>query len=138
MLKLALLLIIGISTFSHAQNPGWVTDFGKGVQLARSQGKDVLIYFYGERCPYCLQMEEFVLGDPEVESFIRERFVVVSIDAGEERELDKKFGVLGTPYFVVYDPLRDKIILRIFGSRERDDFLSLLIKACKKSSLRRC
>ncbi len=138
MLRLLTLLIIGISIFSYAQNLGWVTDFKKGVEIAKAQGKDVLIYFYGEHCPYCLQMEEFVLGDPEVDSFIRERFVVVSIDAGEEKELDRKFGVFGTPYFVVYDPARDKIILKIFGSREREDFLSLLIKACKKSSLRRC
>jgi len=138
MLKLITLLTIGISIFSYAQNLGWVTDFYKGVQIARSEGKEVLIYFYGEHCPYCLQMEEFVLGDPEVDSFIRERFVVVSLDASKAGDLDRKFGVIGTPYFVVYDPKEDRIIMKIFGSRERDDFLSLLIKACKKSSLRRC
>ncbi len=138
MLAFLTLLIIGISAFSYSQTEGWVTDFDRGVELAKSQNKEVLIYFYGEHCPYCLQMEEFVLGDPEVDSYIRERFVVVSLNISEVHELDKKFGVIGTPYFVVYDPKRDKIVLRIFGSREREDFLNLLIKACKKSNLRRC
>ncbi len=133
-----MLLIVGASIFSYAQHTGWVTDFRKGVEIAKAQNKEVLIYFYGEHCPYCIQMEEFVLGDPEVDRFIRERFVVVSIDASKSEELNRRFGVFGTPYFVVYDPESDRIILKIFGSRERDDFLNLLIRACKKSSLRRC
>ena len=138
MLRFLTLLILGASILSYSQTPVWVTDFKKGVEIARSQGKEVLIYFYGEHCPYCIQMEEFVLGDPEVDGFISERFVVVSLDVSESAKLNRRFGVLGVPYFVVYDPKGDRIILRIFGSRERDDFLSLLMKACKKSSLRRC
>ncbi len=138
MLGLLSLLIIGISAFLYAQDGNWLTDFRKGVELAKAQGKEVLIYFYGEHCPYCWQMEEFVLGDPEVDRYIEERFVVVSLSADEAKDLDRRFNVFGTPYFVIYDPESDRIILRIFGSRERDDFLNLLIKACKKSSLRRC
>jgi thioredoxin-related protein len=138
MFRLLLVLIIGISAFSYSQNNGWVTDFRRGIELARSQGKEVLIYFYGEHCPYCIHMEEFVLGDPEVDSYIRERFVVVSLNSEEVPELSRRFNVFGTPYFVVYDPEGDRIVLRIFGSREREDFLNLLIRACKKSNLRRC
>lgn len=138
MFRLLVLLIIGISIFSYTRAGEWVTDFDEGVRLAKLQDKEILIYFYGEHCPYCVQMEEFVLGDPDVDSFISERFVVVSLDVSKVKDLDRKFGVFGTPYFVIYDPESDRILLKIFGSRERDDFLSLLIKACKKSSLRRC
>jgi len=136
MLRLLVALSLILSAFCKAGE--WVTDFQRGVELAKKEGKDMLIYFYGEHCPYCWQMEEFVLGDPEVDRFISERFVVVSLDAGKEKELDKKFNVFGTPYFVIYDPKSDRIVFRLFGSRERDDFLSLLMKACNKSSLRRC
>ena len=138
MLRRLILVIIGISAFSYSQVAGWVTDFAEGVRLAKSQGKEVLLYFYGDHCPYCLHMEEFVLGDPEVDSYIKERFVVVSLNIEDSVELDRKFNVFGTPYFVVYDPRSDRIVLRIFGSREREDFLNLLIKACKKTNLRRC
>lgn len=136
MLRLMLTLSLILSVFAGAGE--WVTDFNKGVELAKKKGKNMLIYFYGEHCPYCWQMEEFVLGDPEVDRFISERFVVVSLDADRERGLDRKFNVFGTPYFVIYDPKNDRIVFRLFGSRERDDFLSLLMKACDKSSLRRC
>lgn len=136
MLRLVLTLSLVLSVFAGAGE--WVTDFQRGVELAKREGKDVLIYFYGEHCPYCRQMEEFVLGDPEVDRFISERFVVVSLDAGKERELDRRFNVFGTPSFVIYDPESDRIVFRLFGSRERDDFLNLLMKVCKKSSLRRC
>ncbi len=138
MLRFVLALIIGISAFSYSQSQGWVSSFEEGIKLAKSQDKELLIYFYGEHCPYCIQMEEFVLGDPQVDNYIKERFVVVSLDIKSSHELDRKFGVIGTPYFVIYDPEHDKVLMKIFGSREREDFLSLLIKACKKSSLRRC
>ncbi|RLJ71441.1 thioredoxin-related protein [Hydrogenivirga caldilitoris] len=138
MLRILVLLIIGISTLSSAQVEGWVTDFKRGVELAKAQGKEVLLYFYGEHCPYCLQMEEFVLGDPDVDRYIRERFIVVSLNINSSEELNRKFGVYGTPHFVIYDPNYDRIVLSIFGSREREDFLNLLTRACKKTSLRRC
>ena len=131
-------LIISLSALYPLWAGEWVTDFNRGVELAKKNNKDVLIYFYGEYCPYCVQMEEFVLGDPEVDKYINERFVVVSVNINDAKELDHRFNAYGTPYFVVYDPKSDRIVLSIFGSREREDFLGLLIKACKKSNLRRC
>ncbi len=136
MLRLLTAIIVGVSALSYSQT--WVTSFELGVEIAKKYNKEILLYFYEEHCPYCVQMEEFVLGDPEVDRFIKERFVVVSVDMEKSRELNKKFMVIGTPYFVVYDPIADRILLKIFGSREKEDFLNLLSGACKKSYLRRC
>ncbi len=131
------LLVAVISTFT-ALGGTWVTDLQEGVKLAKLQKKKVFIYFHTDTCPYCLQMEEFVLGDPEVDGYMSERFVVVSLSATENRDIARRFGAFGVPYFVVYDPETERVIMRIYGSRDRDEFLNLLIKVCKKSSLRRC
>lgn len=138
MLRFLAFLVLVVSGLSYGKGPVWVTDFEKGIKMAKAQGKGVLVYFYGESCPYCSQMENFVLGDPEVESFVRERFVIVSLSLRESRDLAKRLGAVGVPYFVFYDPQGGNVILRVFGSRDRDDFLNLLIMACEKSHLRRC
>ncbi len=136
MLRAVLVAVLFVSVFVFAGN--WFTDFEKALDSAKKSGKKLFIYFYSDHCPYCLQMEEFVLGDPEVDSFINDNFVVLSVDVDKNRSLNRRFGVIGTPFFVIYDPRKDRVITRIFGSREKEVFLSLLTGVCKKSNLRRC
>lgn len=135
------LLPLLISALALASEGNWFTDFDRGMSKARAEGKDMIIYFYSDHCPYCWQMEEFVLGDPEIDRYINERYVFVSISVEDvPLEVDKKFNPIGTPYFVFYDPAQEKVLFEVFGSREREDFLNLLIQACKRSkiNLRRC
>ena len=130
---LAFLFFVGISLSQE-----WFTDFQKGSEVAKKKGKLVLIYFYAEHCPYCYQVEEFVFGDKDVEKFLRKNFVVVSIDYEEDEELSERFNVFGTPTFVIVEPGSGKVLKKIFGSVPKEQFMSLLIKVCNKSSLRRC
>ncbi len=117
----------------------WLSDFERAVQLAKEQDKKLLVYFSSDHCPYCWQMENYVLVDPEVEKYISDKFIIVSIEVEDmSEELEEKFNVFGTPYIVFYDPKRDKVISELFGSREADDFIAILKKICKKSNLRRC
>ncbi len=131
-------LLVAVMGLLTAFGGTWVTDLEKGINIARSDDKKVLIYFHTDTCPYCYQMEEFVLGDPEVDRYIGERFVVVSLSLNENRDIARRFGVFGVPYFVFYDPESGRVLMKIYGSRDRDDFLSLLSEVCKKSNLRRC
>ncbi len=134
-LFLALAILLSVA-FGQAV---WVSNFDRGVQLAKEKGKNLLIYFSSDHCPYCWQMENYVLVDPEVEKYISDKFIIVSIDVEDMPEsVEEKFDVFGTPYIVFYDPKRDKVISELFGSREAEDFIVILKKICKKSNLRRC
>jgi thioredoxin-related protein len=141
MLRYITALIIVFTGFVAGGEGHWFTDYKRGIDTARQEKKSMIIYFYSDHCPYCYQMEEFVLGDPEVDKVIRENYVFVSISVDEiPHDVDKKFNPIGTPLFVFYDPSSDRVLLEVFGSRERDDFLNLLIRVCQKSktNLRRC
>ncbi len=117
----------------------WYPDFRKGVEVAKREGKLVLVYFYEEGCNYCKYMEEVVFVEPEVSSLMDKAFVVVPVDTEDIPDyLDKRFRVYGTPTFFVYDPNRDKIILQIFGMQESDEFLELLREACSKVKVKSC
>ena len=130
---LSFLVFLGVSLSQE-----WFTDLQKGLEVAKKEGKLVLIYFYAEHCPYCYQVEEFVFGDPDVEKFLGKNFVVVSIDYGEDEKLSEKLHVFGTPTFVILDPKSGQVLKKIFGSVPKEQFMSMLTNVCNKSSLRRC
>lgn len=77
---------------------------------AAKQGKRLAILWDQRGCPYCLEMHRVNLADPEVNAYIRDRFLVVQLDlfgarevtdfdgqVMSERDLARKYGVAFTP-----------------------------------------
>ena len=134
--KLILFLLFATCYLFASQ---WYPDFRKGVEVAKKEGKLVLVYFYEEGCSYCRYMEEAVFVEPEVSSLMDKAFVVIPIDTENiPGYLDRRFRVYGTPSFFIYDPIRDKIVMQIFGMHESDEFLNLLKRACSKVRAKSC
>ncbi|RUM31927.1 MAG: thioredoxin [Aquifex sp.] len=130
------LLLVFLTFLSLLFSQEWFTKFDEGIKRAKEENKLALIYFYSDHCPYCHQVEEFVFGDEDVEKFLNKNFVVISVNINEE--LSEKFDVFGTPTFVIYDPIKGKVLAKFFGSLDAETFLSMLTKVCNKSSVRRC
>ncbi|HUR66676.1 MAG TPA: thioredoxin family protein [Chitinophagaceae bacterium] len=62
-------------------------DYKKAVQLAKEQGKPVLIDFTGWACVNCRRMEDKVWKDDTVDSLFRTKFIVVSLYVDEKKKL---------------------------------------------------
>lgn len=62
-------------------------DYQKAVQLAKEQDKPILIDFTGWACVNCRRMEENVWIDKDVESLMKDSFVVVSLYVDERQKL---------------------------------------------------
>ncbi len=91
-------------------------DFGRwyplpqAQALAQAHGRVVMVYFHSPHCPYCDQMNTFVLSDPAVSRLLEERFVVASVgtETPEGQELARRFRVPGTPTFVFLVPRKGR------------------------------
>lgn len=117
----------------------WYPDFREGVSVAKEEGKLVLVYFYENGCSYCKYMEEVVFIDPKVSSLMDRAFVVVPINVEDiPGYLDRRFRVIGTPTFFIYDPYKDEIVMQVLGLQETEQFLGLLTRACTKFGSKRC
>jgi thioredoxin-related protein len=109
------------------------------IQRALSENKLIAFYFKSQFCPYCSQVEDFVLYDEEVSKKLRNfLFVELDIRSKEGSKLARRFGVPGTPTFVIYDPKQDRVVSLIFGSRPKDDYLNVINRVCKLYSIKTC
>lgn len=104
--------------------------------LAKAHARLLLLYFHSPYCPYCDQMNTFVLSDPAVSRLLEERFVVASVgtETPEGQELARRFRVPGTPTFVFLAFRKGawEEVGRLFGSRPRAQFLEELRQMCRK------
>lgn len=70
-----------------------INDYEKGLQLAKAQGKPLLIDFTGWACVNCRKMEENVWPVPEIKEIIEKDYVLVSLYVDDRAKLpaDKAF-----------------------------------------------
>ncbi len=109
------------------------------IQRAVSENKLIAFYFKNQFCPYCSQVEDFVFYDEEVSKKLRNfLFVELDIRSEEGSKLARRFGVPGTPTFVIYDPKQNRVVSLIFGSRPKEDYLNVINRVCKLYRIKTC
>ena len=64
-------------------------DYEKALQLAKKEGKPLLIDFTGWACVNCRKMEENVWTQPEIKQLIEKNFVLVSLYVDDRKKLPK-------------------------------------------------
>ncbi|MDW8237521.1 MAG: thioredoxin family protein [Aquificaceae bacterium] len=111
----------------------WLSDVDSALKIASQEKRPIAFYFYNKNCVYCAQFEDFVLSQPQAKAAL-EPFVVVSVAlySDEGARYARKFGVVGTPSVVFYDPSQDKVVAKTFGNRPLGEFLKLITDVCKK------
>ena len=132
---LALAVFGGLPTHAEADFRRWYP-YAEALELGLEHGRPVLLYFRSDHCPYCEQMETFVLSAPDVEGLMEHCTVVASITLGRSSTaaLGQRWRVFGTPSFVFvrYQHGRWTEVERVFGSLPRDRFLEFLRRVCKE------
>ncbi len=112
---------------SHEREIAWFT--GSVEEAFRRAGeleKPVFLYWGAEWCPPCHRLKATIFRQPEFIAQSRQ-FVAVYLDGDTERAqaLGERFGVLGYPTVIVFDP-RGTEITRIPGGMELDRYLTVL------------
>lgn len=103
----------------------WSADIEASLQKAATSGQPVLLEFTAPWCVYCKRMEKTTFVDPNVVSYINQRFVAVRVDADQNKELVGDLGIKGLPAMLVVSP-ELKIIERIPGFQTPEALLTKL------------
>ncbi len=131
--------LIGIVMLVSIGFPLWFNKASEGLEYAQRENKPVAFYFYSNYCPYCAQMEEFVLSQEDVQKKL-ENFVVINLNIASDdgSKWARKLGVPGVPTLVFYNPKQEKVLGVLFGSRPRGEVLNTIQRICKMQNIKSC
>ncbi|MBF0544754.1 MAG: protein-disulfide reductase DsbD [Candidatus Riflebacteria bacterium] len=111
----------------------WYYDYDEARQVANSKNTPLFIDFRADWCPICKELEKSVFPDPIVSRF-SEKITFLKIDLSgnnpDEKELSKKYQVIGLPTLLFLKPSGEEIHhLRITGGIEAKDLAESLNEA---------
>lgn len=77
----------------------------EAMELAKAQGKPLLVDISAYWCPTCRKLDREVLSKEEVKSKIVEKYVFVRVDSEADgtRSIMKRYGVYGFPSLIITD-----------------------------------
>ncbi len=123
--------VVSDKEHTYVGNLVWLNSYEAGLEKAKQENKPVLLYFWATWCKYCRQMNEEVYPDPEVNSLLRERFVLVAVNIDKNKEVAQKYGVQYPPAEVFVDA-EGRVITSIFGFAPKDYLLQHMRAALAK------
>ena len=84
----------------------WYKSEKEGMEAAKNENKYVMIDFYADWCPACIELDKFTYTDKEVIKELKD-FTAVKIDATklspEIKSLFSKYGIVGLPAVIFMD-----------------------------------
>ena len=116
MKKAIVLTTLFALSLSLTAGEGWLTNIEKAKELAKKEGKTVLVEFTGsDWCPPCKALKKNVFDSKEFKAYAKKNLVLVELDfprdkskvtkdqAEYNREQAKAFAVRGYPTIILMD-----------------------------------
>ena len=102
-------------------------------RLAAAKGNYVMLDFYADWCISCKEMERFTFADAKVQAQLKDVVLLqadVTADSAADRALLKRFGLVGPPGIILFDPSGLEIkSFHVIGYQSSDKFLATLARA---------
>ena len=85
----------------------WFFSESQGLNIAKGEGKPVMIDFWAEWCSVCKKLEKNTLSDPgvieESKRFVNIKIDCTDVDNKNVKDLWKKYGIVGLPTIIFID-----------------------------------
>ncbi len=119
------------------QDSLWIRQFDRGLETALSTGKPILLDYYADWCPPCLELDKRTFSDPEVRK-LGQSFVMLKIDCSTDddncQRATERFEVVGWPTILFLDHRGHPIegVKWIGGFANKEQMLSLMRQALER------
>ena len=145
MKKLIVLTTLFALRLSLTAGEGWLTNIEKAKEVAKKEGKAVLVEFTGsDWCPPCKALKKNVFNSDEFKAYAKKHLVLVELDfprdkskvtkeqAAYNREQAKAFAVKGYPTVILMDAGGEELTKKVgFGRTSAEKYIAALSKAIK-------
>ncbi len=119
-------------------NSFWTHEYEAGIIAAKNSGKPLLIDFYADWCPPCIELDKRTFSSPEVRE-LSEQFVMMKIDCSFDDEncqkATKAYEVVGWPtvLFTYSNGKPMEGIHLVGGFADKEEMLDLMHRALEKA-----
>ncbi|CAA6814325.1 MAG: Unknown protein [uncultured Sulfurovum sp.] len=98
--------------------------YEQALELSKVNNKLIMLKLTADNCKYCVKMDNEVFTDNEVNAFVSENFIPVTINVDKE-EIPLEINQTITPTFVFINQ-EGKVVSKLPGSWNKKDFMDLL------------
>jgi thiol:disulfide interchange protein len=111
-------------TSHRAAEVHWETDWNRAFELARSEGKPVLVNFYADWCVWCKHLDSITFHDQKVAALLSDRVVTLGVNIdGDVQQIVREHRIEAPPTIVVFDSNGEELG-RILGYLPPTGFLT--------------
>jgi len=112
---------LAFANVAHAAESAWMTNYAQALELAKKDGKPVLVDFTGsDWCPWCIKLHNEIFETKEFKDWAAGKVVLVELDfprksaqaaelKKQNAELQKKYDIKGFPTVIVLNANGEKI-----------------------------
>jgi thioredoxin-related protein len=117
--------LIDDGNYTYISGMQWYNTYEKGLEVARTENKPMLVYGWAIWCKFCEKLHKEVYPDPRISSIFEEDFVLVAIDIDVNNEDANRFSMSFPPKLVFLSPTGERIT-EIPGYVPADTLLPIL------------
>lgn len=100
----------------------WHSSLPDGLELARKEGKPLMVDFYSDRCKWCAVLDQKTYSDPKVKALSGE-FIPVKVDVGKDYGTANKYRITGLPT-ILFINSAGEVIHKVIGFKPAGPFLA--------------
>lgn len=103
----------------------WAMTFEDAVVKAGKENKKILVEMVMEFCPFCEQVDTYILSKSEVQRVINNHFIFLKIDINKD-DIPEHLTSRMTPTFYFLNVKGENILHEIRGAPSKSEFLNQL------------
>ena len=82
----------------------WQTNLEDAKRIAAQSNRLVLVHFWSPSCKACVELDNKVFSQPQVQQFIDARFIPIKINADDAPTTTKRYGIVQLPTDLILTP----------------------------------
>lgn len=101
----------------------WAMNFEDAVLKAQKEDKKILVELVMESCPFCEQVDKYILTKADVQTLLDKGYIFLKLDINKDEIPDFLLSRM-TPTFYFLNTKGDKILHEIKGAPSKSDFIN--------------
>lgn len=123
--RIAIFALISALPAAAIGGMAWQADLPAAMQAAARDGRLVVVHFWSDSCPPCMQMEQHVFSQPGIGDALADNYVAVKINTDTFPAVASRYGIQSIPTDVILAP-DGRVLAKLVGATDARGYVERL------------